>query len=1060
VHALAKQTSNRLGIAAAAKNQNRLRPMNQPSYPLEALDAFEIEEADIGAGETEARTQDAVFSETEEMELAEQLLEIADERELDRFVGTLLSRALGEAHRLVPLQSLRRILRQAAKAALPAISRSASSIGTPAANGVPGGRVAAMAGNLLGLELEGVGGEEQQFELARHFVRFAGNSARNFPHFHASAPAETAAQRAVGVAVLQELYESARLEGGDLLDFEYPLLLAEDEELDYFLGNLLSKAGKAIGGFAKAVIRNPIKAVRDAATDVVRGVADVSSSVADTLGKIPIIGAGLKGLYGFTYGTLIQSAADVASGVRLDKVVSRNFERQLQNVKDVAPYVQTIISFVPGVGPGISGAISAGLSLAQGKPLDQVMVDAALGALPGGPLVKSMAQMAVAAASGKPLSDIAISALPISPGAKEGLKAGLRVAADVAQGKRVDKSLLAEANRQIDNLPPQFRKAAQIGVAIGQGKKLQDIAMQQLPSLVGVGGPLARAGQKIALLSPIFRQARSLLAKGQHGFDIAQGLLARSTVPSHEFNKVRNALKGPDLKGFDTAVALHKRGSLSPRGLPSRQAARATALALARNLPRRRPGSFEVESPEQFESGTPESGDLEGFESGPEDRAFGEAEEMELGAKLLEITDANELDGFVGNLIARATGGSSRLVGAPQLRAMLSQAAKRALPMIGDAAGILTGSGAGGGLAAAAGNLFGLELEGLSPEDQEFEVARRFVRFAGASAKNARRLRGGTSPTFAAQRAVAAAARRHAPGFLRRGRPRSTGLAPDGADFAPTLPIPIEVTCNCCGAQQSVAVPGTISNDDGKDKTLPDTEPANSTEPQSQQDQNTKETNMHDLDRTAMEISDEADFEFSEAQDEYRAESPFSEEEEAEHAAQLLEINDEAELDHFLGSLLNVARNAAKARGFSLANLNLRSLGGFLKGAIKKALPIAGGALGNLVAPGIGGQIGSRLASGAGDLLGFEYEALAPEDQEFEVAKRMVRMAGAAVQNAAQAAPTDDPQAAAKAAVVAAAQAHVPGLLQSQPPGAVSGHHHPRSGTWYRHGRKILLVGV
>ena len=692
--------------------------------------------------------------------------------------------------------------------------------------------------------------------------------------------------------------------------------------------------------------------------------------------------------------------------------------------------------------PGISGAISAGLTLAQGKPLDEALLAAAIGAVPGGALAKSMAQMAVAAASGKPLSDIAVSALPIPPTAKEALQAGLRVASDVAQGKRVDKSLLAEANRQIDRLPAQYRKATQIGIALGQGKKLQDVAMQQLPTLIATGGPLARAGRTIAMQSPILRQARGLNAHGQHGFDIAQGLLARGSVPVHEIKRVRGAFRGAALKGFDAAIALHRRRFASQR--PTR----------------------ELESFGQFEAQMPEYGEVESGEdidSGAEDAIFGEAEEMELGAQLLEITGENELDEFLGGLIARATGGERRLASSTHLRQLLRQTAKSALPMIGDTAEKLVGSSLGGTagarLAAAAGDLFGLELEGLSPEDQEFEVARRFVRFAGASARNTRRSRENVPPKLAAQRAADAAARRHAPGFLRRRQPRDVR---GWSDNVPAPPIPIAVTCHCCGTQQTVEVPGTIGDRNSSDNTLPDNEPANSNSTASEP--KPEETKMHDIDRTTMEISDEADFEFSESQEESGPEGPFSEEEEAEHAAQLLEINDEAELDQFIGSLLNLAGRAAHARGFSLANLKsqlLRPLGGFLKGAIKKALPIAGGAFGNMIAPAIGGQIGSRLASGAGDLLGFEYEALAPEDQEFEVAKRMVRMVGDAVQNAAQAAPPVDPKAAAKSAVIAAAQTHVPGLLQAQPQPAAPGHHHrPRSGKWYRRGHKILLIGV
>lgn len=1019
--------------------------MHIPYHQTESPDEFEVGTPESGEVERlESGAEDTVFSETEEMELAERLLEVADERELDTFLGALIARAMDEAHRLVPLRSLRAILRQAAKGALPTICGPAGNTLSRPVRGADGGRVAALAGNLLGLEFEGVGGEDHEFEVARHFVRFAGNCARNLPPLHASAPPEVAARRAVGVAVLQELYESPRLDSEGPLNFEYPLLLADDAELEYFLGGLVRSVSRAVGSAAKAVVKNPIKALRDTATGVARGVADVSSSFADTLGKIPIIGAGLKGLYGFTYGTLIQSAANVVSGVRLDKVASRFLESQVQNVKEVAPYVQTIISVVPGIGPGISGAISAGLTLAQGRPLDEALVEATIGAIPGGALAKSMAKIAVAAASGKPLSDIAVSALPIPPAAQEGLKAGLRVASDVAQGKRVDKSLLAEANRQIDRLPPQFRKAAQIGVAIGQGKKLQDIAAQQLPSLIAVGGPLARAGEKIAMQSPVLRKARGLVAKGQHGFDIAQGLIARSSVPLHEFHRVRNALHSAARKGFDNAIALHR------RRFPSRHPSR------------------ELESFDEFEVWIPEYGEVGSVEAGVEDAVFGETEEMELGAQLLEVTDENELDGFIGKLIARTTGGTNGSGVSRHLRGLLCQAAKRALPIIGDAAGNLIAPGVGGAagsrLAAAAGDLFGLELEGLSPEDQEFEVARRFVRFAGASARNARRSRGGVPPQIAAQQAVGAAARRYAPGLLRRRPLRGARFGPVWTDYSAALPIPIEVTCHCCGAQQTVAAPGAPGapgdGDDAKN-TLPNNEPANSTEPQTQK---TEETTMHDLDRATMEISDEADFEFSEDQYESGTESPLNEDQETEHAAQLLEINDDAELDHFLGSLLDTVRKAVQAQGVPIENLKshlLRPLGGFLKGAIKKALPVAGGMLGNVVAPGIGGQIGSRLASNAGDLLGFEYEALAPEDQEFEVAKRLVRMVGSAVQNAAQATPAADPQAAAKSAVVTAAQAHVPGLLQTLPQGTgPQPHHRPRTGRWYRRGRKILLVGV
>jgi len=218
---------------------------------------------------------------------------------------------------------------------------------------------------------------------------------------------------------------------------------------------------------------------------------------------------------------------------------------------------------------------------------------------------------------------------------------------------------------------------------------------------------------------------------------------------------------------------------------------------------------------------------------------------------------------------------------------------------------------------------------------------------------------------------------------------------------------------------------------------------------------------MHDLDRTQFEFEPEEglqgeDFEFDSGElgDQ---EGPFSEGEEMELASQLLEISDEAELDQFLGNLIK------KAGKFMKSPVG-RALGGVLKGVAKKALPVVGGALGSMVMPGIGTAIGSNLASSAGSMFGLELEGLSQEDQEFEVARRYVRLAGSAAQNAAMMPPTTLPVAAAKTAVIEAAKQHAPGLLSNIPrpsgaPGAY-GSGNRRSGRWLRRGNKIVLYGV
>src|SRR5215207_4028481 len=156
---------------------------------------------------------------------------------------------------------------------------------------------------------------------------------------------------------------------------------------------------------------------------------------------------------------------------------------------------------------------------------------------------------------------------------------------------------------------------------------------------------------------------------------------------------------------------------------------------------------------------------------------------------------------------------------------------------------------------------------------------------------------------------------------------------------------------------------------------------------------------------------------------EYTQEGPFSEAEEMELAAELLTVSNEEELEQFLGKLFK------KAAGFLKSPIGQKLIGG-LKGIVRKALPVLGGTIGNFIVPGAGGLIGSKYASAAGDMFGLELEGLSYEDQEFEVAKQIVRLGGAAATNAAQAPPSEPPVQTAQAALTTAAQQFAPGLLR------------------------------
>ena len=249
---------------------------------------------------------------------------------------------------------------------------------------------------------------------------------------------------------------------------------------------------------------------------------------------------------------------------------------------------------------------------------------------------------------------------------------------------------------------------------------------------------------------------------------------------------------------------------------------------------------------------------------------------------------------------------------------------------------------------------------------------------------------------------------------------------------------------------------------------------------------------MHDIDRTTLEYGQEmSGFEaenFESGQGEWSGEGEgmFSEAQEAELANELLSVSNEAELEQFLGDFL---KKAVSVAGQAIKSPVGQAIGGVLKGVAKKALPLAGGALGAYFGGPLGAKIGSGLASAAGNALGLEAESMEGEEREYEGAKQFVRLAADTVNRAAQQAArgNGDPRAIAQAAATAAARQFAPGLLGAAAgqsgtmgqggqggwgPGAQGGQGRQggwsqnapsgaaHSGRWARHGRKIVLYGV
>jgi hypothetical protein len=107
----------------------------------------------------------------------------------------------------------------------------------------------------------------------------------------------------------------------------------------------------------------------------------------------------------------------------------------------------------------------------------------------------------------------------------------------------------------------------------------------------------------------------------------------------------------------------------------------------------------------------------------------------ELAAALLDVVNESELESFVGGLVAETARNAGRPLGAEVGRALVAElrrTAERTLPALTVALGHHALPAAPAAAQNAA-RTFGLELEGMSAEDRDFEIARRFVGFAQAA---------------------------------------------------------------------------------------------------------------------------------------------------------------------------------------------------------------------------------------------------------------------------------------------------------------------------------------
>lgn len=319
-------------------------------------------------------------------------------------------------------------------------------------------------------------------------------------------------------------------------------------------------------------IGNAVKTIGKPISLAGHALQSATGAITHEIDKIPVIGkpfsAVLDSAFIATFGPL-EATGQILDGRRIDMVILGQLKSELDDFKAAGPYAQMVVSFIPGIGTGISAAIGAGLALANGQPISQAMVAAIKGAVPGGPAASAVFDVAqqtvkaaanhtkvtwdlVASMAGSAGADLA--SLPQA--AKDALVATLSTAGALSRGERPDIALADGALQAAQNqIPVPIVKALQVGMAVAHAKAIQT---KKQPAIVdrGTVGKLIALGRSVAMGDPIVSTARKTLKDGYNGFDIGMGLV-QLAANTNDVLTLRNSLAPVDQKAFDLALSLH-----------------------------------------------------------------------------------------------------------------------------------------------------------------------------------------------------------------------------------------------------------------------------------------------------------------------------------------------------------------------------------------------------------------------------------------------------------------------------------------------------------------------
>lgn len=188
---------------------------------------------------------------------------------------------------------------------------------------------------------------------------------------------------------------------------------------------------------------------------------------------------------------------------------------------------------------------------------------------------------------------------------------------------------------------------------------------------------------------------------------------------------------------------------------------------------------------------------------------------------------------------------------------------------------------------------------------------------------------------------------------------------------------------------------------------------------------------------------------------------------ETEMAQRLLNVQSEEELNHFLGGLVSMGLQGARALYNSPVGQSLKNqLVSGTKALARRVLPTVASKVGGYFGGSTGARWGQQLGNWAANRYLNEYEAEMEYEAELSNAHRIVRVARQSSLLIAQRARSGQPisRHSVKSIIMKVARQYFPELSREvqreQAADDDSNSGVPEQGTWYRQGNQIIITGV